>query len=162
MKLFFQYIYQMLVKYSLFIFSIHKKHNLIKGFWQQHRILIFCFVFTNTWFYSFTLFQIEFWSSASSLRILDFIHSPCPRLNFGLLLLLYEYLISFFFHPVPDWILIFYFVFTNTWFYSFTLSQIEFWSSALFLQKLDFIHSSCPRLNSGLLFRLYEHFISFS
>ena len=134
-------------------------------------IFVFCFVFTNTWFYSFTQSQIECWSSASLLQHLisfihllldwilifhlvitklDFIHSPAPRLNFVLLLRLYEHLISFI-HPVPDWILIFSFVITNTWFHSFTYFQINFWSSASLLRILDYIHSPDLRLNFDLL-----------
>ena len=80
-------------------------------------ILIFCSIFTNIWSYLFTRFNIEFWSSVPLLWILVFIYWPAPRLKFDLLLRLYKHLILFF-HTLPDWILIFCFVFTSTWFHS--------------------------------------------
>ena len=90
-----------------------------------------------------------------SLRTLDFIHSPCPRLTFDFLLRLYEHLILII-YPVPDWILIFSFVITNTWFHSFTYFQIKFWSSASLLRILDYIHSPDLRLNFDLLLHHYK------
>ena len=123
-------------------------------------ILIFCFVFMNIWYHSFTRSHIKFWSSASFLWTLDFILSSAPRLNFDLLFRLYEHLISLF-HPIPDWILIFCFVFTNNWFHSFTRSLIELWFSTSSLRTLDFIRSSALRLNFDLPLRLYEHLLSF-
>ena len=71
---------------------------------------------------------------------------------------LYENLISFI-DSLLDWILIFYFMFMNTVFYSFIRSKIEFWPSATSLRTLDFIHSSASRLNFVFLLRLYKHWI---
>ena len=127
----------------------------------QDWIMILCYVFMNALFYSFIRSQIEFWSSATSLWALDFIHSSAPRLNFDLplrpykkldiihslaprmkfdlLSRLYEYLISFIL-TLLNWILIFCYVFTNTWFHSFIHFQIEFWSPASSLRTLDFIY----------------------
>ena len=119
-------------------FFIHKKHNSITFFWHQHQFLIFCFVITNTWFHLFARSQIEFWSSASLLRIL-----------------------FIFFHLLPDLISIFCFVITNTCFHSFTRSQIKFWSSTSLLRTLDFIRSPTLRLNFDLLLHYYEHLILF-
>ena len=123
-------------------------------------ILIFCFLITNVWFHSFALSQIEFCSSASLLWTLDVIPSPCPRLNFYLPLRYYEHFFLFI-YPVPDWILIFHFAITNTWFHSFTLPQIGFWSSTSSLRTFDFIHSPCPRLKFDLLLCYYEYLLSY-
>ena len=123
-------------------------------------ILIFCFVITNTWFHSFICSKIEFWSFGSLLRALDFIRLSAHSLNFDLLLRYYKHSISFINFPL-DWILIFCFIITNTWFHSFTTSKIEFWYSASLLRTLDFKLSSTLRLNFDLLLRYYEHLISF-
>ena len=117
-------------------------------------ILIFYSVFTKTWFHSFVRFQIEFWSSASLLRTFDFILTLCPRLNYELLLRFYKHLISFI-RPVPDWISIFCFVITNSWFNSLNLIL------CFVLTNTWFIHLPSPILNFYLLLCYYERLISF-
>ena len=57
----------------------------------------------------------------------------------------YVCLVSFF-HPLPDWILTIWFVFTLVWFHFFTRSKIEFLLYASFLRSLGFISSPAPRL----------------
>ena len=57
--------------------------------------------------------------------------------------------------------MILYFVLTDIWFHSFTRFRIKVWPFASSLWTFDFIISSASWFNFDLLFRLYDHFISF-
>ena len=145
-------------------------------------MLVICYVFTFIWFHSFNRSQIQFWSFASLftwfhsftrfqtefrsyfpfLRLLDFILLPYPKLNFDHLLRFHVHSISFL-QPLPDWIMIIRFVFTFTWFHSFTQFRISFSIKCFVLHLVDIILAAIPWLNADrILVFTFTWFHSFN